>query len=311
MFLKKHKNKIIAGVAIAAILTASFFWGAGNRGAGAGNSGSSDLSVSSGTTETPDENAGIDLAQNNPAPASDSDETGGESQESNGVLSAGSSNDVGGGESATSEQTLSPQPDEDYDELPTDVGETDDAVNHPQETGHPQEIEQLQETQEPVGDRESGEQNQDSGEEGEDGERELTITLVISCATILNNMDRLPTAKTGLIPAGGIIMHNTAIFYEGESVFNVLQRETRSNRIHMEFVNAPIYNSAYIEGINNIYEFDCGEGSGWMYSVNGSFPNFGSSRYTLSDGDVVMWLYTCDRGADIGGGDASDSYNFG
>ena len=43
----------------------------------------------------------------------------------------------------------------------------------------------------------------------------------------------------------------------------------------------------YIEGINNLYEFDCGEQSGWMYSVNGWFPNYGCSRYQLKDGDVV------------------------
>ena len=144
-----------------------------------------------------------------------------------------------------------------------------------------------------------------------DTDGEMTITLIISCATILDNMGKLPEAKAGLVPAGGIVFRTTAVFYEGESVFNVLQRETRANRIHLEFMNSPIYNSAYIEGINNIYEFDCGEGSGWMYSVDGYFPNYGSSRYTLSGGETVIWHYTCDRGADVGGGDASGSYNFG
>ena len=44
-----------------------------------------------------------------------------------------------------------------------------------------------------------------------------------------------------------------------------------------------------------------GELSGWMYRVDGWFPNYGCSRYQLQDGDVVEWLYTCDLGADIGG----------
>jgi len=124
-------------------------------------------------------------------------------------------------------------------------------------------------------------------------------------------MDRLADGKAELIPADGIVFSGTVIFYEGESVFNVLQRETRKNRIHLEFTNTPIYNSAYIEGINNIYEFEVGERSGWMYSVNGVFPNYGSSRYALQDGDAISWLFTCDRGDDIGGGDASGSYGFG
>ena len=54
-----------------------------------------------------------------------------------------------------------------------------------------------------------------------------------------------------------------------------------------------MYNSYYVEGIGNLYEFDCGSESGWMYKVNGWFPNYGCSSYTLSDGDVIVWCYTC------------------
>ena len=139
----------------------------------------------------------------------------------------------------------------------------------------------------------------------------MTVTLIISAATILDNMDKLAEGKAGLVPKDGVIFNESVVFYEGESVFNVLLREIRKNRIHMEFVNTPIYNSAYIEGINNIYEFDAGERSGWIYSVNDYFPNYGSSRYILEDGDVIKWLFTCDRGADIGGEDSAGSYNWG
>jgi len=83
-------------------------------------------------------------------------------------------------------------------------------------------------------------------------------------------------------------------------VFNILQREMRRARIHMEFRNTPIYNSAYIMGINNLYEFDVGELSGWMYKVNGWVPNYGCSRYQLQPDDVIEWHYTCDLGRDLG-----------
>ena len=69
----------------------------------------------------------------------------------------------------------------------------------------------------------------------------------------------------------------------------------------MEAEWTPIYNSAYVEGIHNLYEFDCGFQSGWMYSVNGWYPNYGASRYALKQGDVVQWRYTCDYGYDVGG----------
>ena len=130
-----------------------------------------------------------------------------------------------------------------------------------------------------------------------------TCTASISCAAILENLDRLNAEKADLIPADGVLLAPTAVeFTEGESVFDVLKRVCRENKIHMEFSETPVYQSAYIEGIGNLYEFDCGEGSGWMYRVNGEFPNYGCSRYTLADGDTVEWVYTCDFGADVGGG---------
>jgi hypothetical protein len=134
------------------------------------------------------------------------------------------------------------------------------------------------------------------------GEAACTCTLSVVCWTILDNMERLDKDKWELVPEDGVIFPPTeVVFYEGESVFNVLQREMRRNKIHLEFVSAPVYNSAYIEGINNLYEFDCGELSGWEYKVGGWFPNYGCSRYQLKDGDVVEWIYTCDLGRDIGG----------
>ena len=130
-----------------------------------------------------------------------------------------------------------------------------------------------------------------------------TCTVSISCTAILEDPERLNAEKADLIPADGVLLAPTAVeFTEGESVFDVLKRVCRENKIHMEFSETPVYQSAYIEGIGNLYEFDCGEGSGWMYRVNGEFPNYGCSRYTLADGDTVEWVYTCDFGADVGGG---------
>jgi len=128
-----------------------------------------------------------------------------------------------------------------------------------------------------------------------------TCTISISCATILNNMDDLDPDKVDIVPADGWILQPvTVTFNEGESVFDVLQRVCREQKIHMEFMDTPMYNSAYIEGIANLYEFDCGPLSGWMYKVNEWFPNYGCSRYALQNGDTVCWVYTCDLGTDVG-----------
>ena len=131
--------------------------------------------------------------------------------------------------------------------------------------------------------------------------KDLTCTISIACNTIFSNMSFLTEGKQNIVPTDGVILkEKTAVFYEGESVFNVLARECRQNNIHLEFVNVPFYNSAYIEGIGNLYEFDCGELSGWMYKVNGDFPQFGCSQYTLKKDDKIEWVYTCDSGKDVG-----------
>ena len=128
-----------------------------------------------------------------------------------------------------------------------------------------------------------------------------TCTFSIECSSILNNLGDLDSDKLELIPWDGVILAPTTVtFYEGESVYDVLQRVCKENNIHLEFSWTPVYNSAYIEGIHNLYEFDCGALSGWMYRVDGWYPNYGCSRYQLADGEVVEWRYTCDLGKDVG-----------
>lgn len=129
-------------------------------------------------------------------------------------------------------------------------------------------------------------------------------TLSIRCDTLLKPENRkvaISNGKGDMIPDDGVIYATKKVkFYKNESVFDVLLREVQEQKIHMEFSMTPIYNSNYIEGINNLYEFDGGELSGWMYKVNGWYPNYGCSRYQLKDGDVIEWVYTCDLGRDVG-----------
>lgn len=133
-------------------------------------------------------------------------------------------------------------------------------------------------------------------------QRAFTCTFSIECTAVFNHLDQLEADKLDVLPKDGIIFPATVVtFYEGETVFDVLQRVCRENGIHLEATWTPLLGSSFIEGIHNLYEFDCGSGSGWMYRVDGWYPNYGCSRYALTDGAVVEWRYTCDLGADIGG----------
>lgn len=89
--------------------------------------------------------------------------------------------------------------------------------------------------------------------------------------------------------------------FEPHTVFEVLQKVCAVAELQIEYSWTPMYNSYYIEGINHLYEFDCGNESGWMYKVNEWFPNYGCSAYTLKNGDDIVWCYTCNGlGADVG-----------
>lgn len=121
-----------------------------------------------------------------------------------------------------------------------------------------------------------------------------TCTLSVDCISVYNNPDMLKSDKRDVIPDGGIIYsERTVSFTEGESVFDVLRREMTNNGIPLEFVYTPMYDSVYIEGINNLYEFDCGSRSGWIYRVNGQKMNVGSSQCIVKQGDIIRIYYTC------------------
>ena len=130
----------------------------------------------------------------------------------------------------------------------------------------------------------------------------VTVTLEIRCDTLSSDMSKLENpAIADYIPEDGIILAQTT--YKGttdNTVFDALNTLCRNNDIQLEFSYTPVYESYYIEGINYLYEFDGGNLSGWMYQVNGWFPNYGCSSYYLSDGDVIQWVYTCDLGKDVG-----------
>lgn len=131
-----------------------------------------------------------------------------------------------------------------------------------------------------------------------------TVTISIRCDTILDNWDKLDDSLKSdkYVPADGVILPTfRAVLRKGDTVYDIFSRVTRYSRIVTDCVYTVNYSSVYVKGINHLYEFSCGELSGWMYRVNGVFPGYGCSKYVLKDGDVIEWVYTCDLGRDVGG----------
>lgn len=167
----------------------------------------------------------------------------------------------------------------------SEAAQKDNTSEAPEETGEEMQEETQEETQE--------ESDQDEA---------LTCTISIDCATILDNWDDLNESKAEFVPSDGWILYPSEVeFTQGETVFDVLKRVCNDAGIHMSSRYTPLYGSYYIEGMNQLYEFDCGTSSGWMYNVNGWYPNYGCSSYTVEDGDVIEWRFTCNREDGVGG----------
>ena len=117
-----------------------------------------------------------------------------------------------------------------------------------------------------------------------EAKQEQSCEFLISCKKVLSNKSALQSNYQ--VPAGGKIYEKKMEFEEGDTVMDVLKRTG---------VDIDV-SKGYVAGIDGLYEFDCGKNSGWMYRVNGKFPNYMAGKCKLHDGDKVEWLYTCVRG---------------
>lgn len=123
-----------------------------------------------------------------------------------------------------------------------------------------------------------------------------SVTMTIRCDTIVGKKE------SEYIPSDGVILPLTEFQIEdGDTVFDILVEAARTYSIQMENEGsaAGAHGMVYISGIHYLYEFDFGDLSGWVYRVNGVSPSVGCGDYTLSDGDRIEWLYTCDLGNDV------------
>lgn len=93
-----------------------------------------------------------------------------------------------------------------------------------------------------------------------------------------------------------LINHASVTIDDGETVLAVLKRLTGQQGMPLAYRG--IGASAYVKGINGLFEFDKGPQSGWLYRVNGVFSNQSCGVYHVKSGDVIDWLYTEDLGHD-------------
>ena len=116
------------------------------------------------------------------------------------------------------------------------------------------------------------------------------VTVEIRCDTIVKKQENSPRNP--------VILSECKIpIKSGDTVYSALLSATAKSKIHLDAnVNS---NNIYVKGIQNIYEFDYGELSGWIYCVNGESPSVSCGEYKVQNGDKIVWHYTCNLGEDI------------
>lgn len=125
-------------------------------------------------------------------------------------------------------------------------------------------------------------------------------TIKITCHELVQHKDKLSSSQAERVPSDGVILGTTKMkIHDGDSVLDILLRVTKSKGIQTSYQGHTSYGTAYVEAIDNFYEKDAGDRSGWMYSVNGAFPKKGCSKYKVRSGDRILWEYTLKLGDDL------------
>lgn len=118
-----------------------------------------------------------------------------------------------------------------------------------------------------------------------------TVQFQIVCTAIMDKKELWKDGIEDILPSDGIFYSGQTAVQKGDTVYDLLKRVCADNNLVMDSQFTPIYGTYYIRGIGHLYEFDCGENSGWRYSVNGAIPGMGCNRCEAHAGDTIVFFY--------------------
>lgn len=93
------------------------------------------------------------------------------------------------------------------------------------------------------------------------------------------------TVNMQVIGMGNTMISGTLTVDKGTSVYTVLTQLASQNGLSVSGTKI------YVKGIGDLFEKQHGSLSGWMYSVNGVYPNKSCGYYCLDNNDSVVWRY--------------------
>lgn len=120
----------------------------------------------------------------------------------------------------------------------------------------------------------------------------VNCTVTVECKKILSNMDNLKAGHEDFVPQSGVFFSNCSVRVKnGSSAYDAVKLACSNNGISVNATNSSY--GIYIAGFNNIDEKDCGNQSGWTYTVNGKYISKSCGKYIVSNGDSIVFSYTC------------------
>ncbi len=161
-----------------------------------------------------------------------------------------------------------------------------------------------------------------------DGEKIGTITISVDANVLGLNYLLSPqkadiyqgetTARAVLraLESAGFVCHYTGTAEQGFYLSRIEKQGIGENAAVPEelvdYINSDGLTWTGARDNNSIGENDYTQGSGWMYTINGSFQGGGLSDVPIKDGDTLCLRYTLAYGKDIGGyvsrGGEEDNY---
>lgn len=125
------------------------------------------------------------------------------------------------------------------------------------------------------------------------------ITFLAACINAKNTGNVNSCVISVITDEEAVIDEETVYFEDGGTVFDVLSDAVKRHKLQFDY--SGIGEMVYINGIDNLYHFDKGAESGWVFTVNGEYMTIGCGKVKVEEGDRIEWKYVTETVEELNG----------
>lgn len=122
------------------------------------------------------------------------------------------------------------------------------------------------------------------------------VYIQIRCDKVAEVPEKLTDPELAqYIPDDGVALARLKyIANDGDSALHILEKICSNKNIEINKTTEGV-----IQSIGYFKNGDCGQGSGWVYTVNGKLMDENPADYIVRDGDEIVWAFSLNGGSDI------------